>query len=333
MTVNVQFTAITAAIELLGNITFAIHLIYNKGPSFSSFVHVLFTYLIILPCVFLMNTPKNKNMIIENGWRNTIRNIIGIQSSNDSNNENASSSKIAVRYQRDLTGNQCNETEQDSDNDLVISTIFRNAPLSNIPQTVSPLNVPFHENMPTTDGEMTRITKRNNRLSLESNLAKNNYPNNIIAKNIISLMIQNIKNEERYTKCFENFLVFLDNSGIGKDISKCKLEKNLMSYNQYHTCKNRKSRGKGGNSKPHLIDIEDISEELFVNFSNDSCNVTRNSSKYNPTTKSLGDKTLMRLQLLDSLCSSYNENEANASLAEELINLEKSFIEERMNSR
>ena len=36
------------------------------------------TYLILLPCAFLMNTSHNKRRVIEHGWTNVLRNTFGL---------------------------------------------------------------------------------------------------------------------------------------------------------------------------------------------------------------------------------------------------------------
>ena len=36
------------------------------------------TYLILLPCAFLMNTSHNKRRVIEHGWKNVLRNTFGL---------------------------------------------------------------------------------------------------------------------------------------------------------------------------------------------------------------------------------------------------------------
>ena len=38
----------------------------------------MITYLILLPCAFLMNTSHNKRRVIEHGWENVLRNTFGL---------------------------------------------------------------------------------------------------------------------------------------------------------------------------------------------------------------------------------------------------------------
>ena len=38
----------------------------------------MITYLILLPCAFLMNTSHNKRRVIEHGWKNVLRNTFGL---------------------------------------------------------------------------------------------------------------------------------------------------------------------------------------------------------------------------------------------------------------
>ena len=60
------------------------------------------SYLILLPCAFLMNTSHNKRRVIEHGWKNVLRNTFGLSvtpSNQDCNlrakiNENKTSSRF-----------------------------------------------------------------------------------------------------------------------------------------------------------------------------------------------------------------------------------------------
>ena len=41
-------------------------------------ISIMITYLILLPCAFLMNTSHNKRRVIEHGWKNVLRNTFGL---------------------------------------------------------------------------------------------------------------------------------------------------------------------------------------------------------------------------------------------------------------
>ena len=73
--INAQVTAMTTLIETLGDITFFIHLHYNKS-SLQIFLHSIIKRFLIMPYTFLMNTSHNKDRILENGWINVLRNMV-----------------------------------------------------------------------------------------------------------------------------------------------------------------------------------------------------------------------------------------------------------------
>ena len=70
--VNAQITAMTSFLEFLTNITFVIHVFLNKGTTFSTMVHSMILYCILLPSVILLNTDRNKARLITEGWKKTI---------------------------------------------------------------------------------------------------------------------------------------------------------------------------------------------------------------------------------------------------------------------
>ena len=65
----------------------------------------MISYLILLPCAFLMNTSHNKRRVIEHGWKNVLRNTFGLSvtpSNQDCTlsakiNENKTSSRLQKR--------------------------------------------------------------------------------------------------------------------------------------------------------------------------------------------------------------------------------------------
>ena len=63
-------------VEFVLNITYITHLIPLKGTVFTTLLHSMINRLLIMPHVFLMNTSHNKNRILEDGWKNVLRNMI-----------------------------------------------------------------------------------------------------------------------------------------------------------------------------------------------------------------------------------------------------------------
>ena len=73
--VNAQVTYFTSLLELFGNATIVVHVVYTKSATFSTLIHNMIFYCILSPHVFLTNTSDNKYRIVEYGWKNVIRNL------------------------------------------------------------------------------------------------------------------------------------------------------------------------------------------------------------------------------------------------------------------
>ena len=128
--VNAQVTALICILEMVGAITFSIHRSFT-GPTIDTLLHGQFTYFILMPYAFLMNTSRNKNRIIEHGWKNVFRNMIGItihpsscnrvlpcpdkDNAHECDNDNVSN----------IDDNQLDVSEGSTDNDgLIVTRIF-----------------------------------------------------------------------------------------------------------------------------------------------------------------------------------------------------------------
>ena len=77
--VNAQVTFVIYLLESVANFSIFVgwFFIFQKNDD-SSLVLGIFWYHIILPYTFLMNTSHNKNLVLDDGWGNTIRNTLGL---------------------------------------------------------------------------------------------------------------------------------------------------------------------------------------------------------------------------------------------------------------
>ena len=77
--VNAQMTFVIYILETVANISIYIPILLSKNRSNSSMSLTLgvLWFMVILPYTFLMNTSHNKNLVTDEGWWNTIRNIFG----------------------------------------------------------------------------------------------------------------------------------------------------------------------------------------------------------------------------------------------------------------
>lgn len=78
--VSAHITAMTCLLEHVGNVTVIIHTIHfttNASWKLSTLINEMLFYCILVPHAFLMNTSDNKYRILEHGWRNVIKNLLG----------------------------------------------------------------------------------------------------------------------------------------------------------------------------------------------------------------------------------------------------------------
>jgi hypothetical protein len=76
--VNAQVTFMTSILELFGSVTLVILAVVFKAHTLPTLIHSTIFYHILLPRAFLMNTSHNKDRIIEYGWKNILRNLLGM---------------------------------------------------------------------------------------------------------------------------------------------------------------------------------------------------------------------------------------------------------------
>ena len=73
--VNAQVKAMVSFIEGFVNILYILIIAFTVRTSLGTLVMQSVTYLIILPYISLMNTSYNKDRVIENGWKNVLKNL------------------------------------------------------------------------------------------------------------------------------------------------------------------------------------------------------------------------------------------------------------------
>ena len=75
--VNAQITATISIIEGIINIAYIITVALTVRTSYGTLIYLLILYMLVVPYSFLMNTSHNKERIIEHGWINIVKNILG----------------------------------------------------------------------------------------------------------------------------------------------------------------------------------------------------------------------------------------------------------------
>ena len=94
-------------LEMIGSFLTMIVVVIFKTTTFPVIISIMITYLILLPSAFLMNTSHNKLRVIEHGWRNVLRNTLGLspmpynpdRNQRGNGNETKSSSRLNKKRQ------------------------------------------------------------------------------------------------------------------------------------------------------------------------------------------------------------------------------------------
>ena len=92
--VNAQARAMISMLESIYGVIIIILYWYFKGTSLLNLILAMVLYHIILPHAFLMNTSETKNRIVELGWKNVIKNIVGISTNSVGNFEIATMANL-----------------------------------------------------------------------------------------------------------------------------------------------------------------------------------------------------------------------------------------------
>ena len=75
--VNAQVKAMVSLVEMISNAGYVLIIYFTVKTSYITLIQIMMLYMVVLPYAFLMNTDFNKNRIVEHGWINILKNIIG----------------------------------------------------------------------------------------------------------------------------------------------------------------------------------------------------------------------------------------------------------------
>ena len=118
--VNAQVKAMISFLESFSNILYVIMVWFTVRTSFVTLLQIMTLYFVFLPYSFLMNTSHNKNRVVEIGWKNVFRNILGIKwdttacKEEDSRTQDTLACKDKVAKVRE----ELQPTQNDRQNDL-----------------------------------------------------------------------------------------------------------------------------------------------------------------------------------------------------------------------
>ena len=322
MKVNAQVTAFTSIIELIGNVTFTIHIMFTTGPSFASFVHGQIPYMIVLPYAFLMNTSHNKNRIVEHGWINVLRNVCSQFNWNEEDGN--TNSEPVVIYQK--KGFNHGTKIDNPENDLIsVSTILTKCQQEeNTNSEFLMLHTPFHED---TDPEQkekisSKRIKSKGILLSPYELHKTDR-NQIVIQNILYFMTESIKNEERYIKFFKKLLHYEDIYKYRKSFFEYEEQDEIINCDK-NLEESNSEKGKSMKSKQKAFLLEELSDDSKIKSQDDKA--ISNISTSTSSNKNAENRTKLRMEILSQLSSLHHQDELYKTLLENLIDLEESFL-------
>lgn len=320
--VNAQVTAMISFLEAFGAVGYIIIVWFSVRTSYTTLIEVLCLYLILLPYSFLMNTSHNKNRIIEHGWKNVFKNLIGRTNQSMVSNDNIPTESDNIKKRE-------NEPEKAPDYE-VEKKIFTTASSSNnsggnTNVHISKLHGLFGEVPSTSTGQTTTNRKISASITLDVNELPQVDDKLFIAQRLISVMISHINDEEHYIVYFKQLVEYEDGCKKGNIPSAFELETGLLSCCKSNfEIQRENAKYKGKRSKPttrHSTTIKKCKTVCYVQDMDETDNKKINF---------LGekeDRIVIRKGILDQIQSCYKTDETYDSFIEQLINIEESFVQ------
>ena len=327
-------------LEVVTMISITILLRYYKGTNFYNLIGAMVVYDVLLPYSFLMNTSHNKDRVVQLGWKNVFKNIIGKGNNSvecDPNISNETKSKRKPLHKEKIphkreTGEKI-FTISPSKIDRYVKKVDKSwildVPVDDEPSTskgvessssdISPLSPVMLIRQDIHQGENENSSDE--LVKIETEDESNDQMT--IEKGLISKMIIFIEDEEKYIQVFKDFVSLQDHCTAGKEISEFLLEHETKYYDPPI-----KNQSKNRNPK-HKDQSQDKNKS--------------NSSSENVASHPEGKRNLCSEQnlsfdeqqnyrrekrqiLLDKLKSYTRHDLSYGSLKEQLIDLEEGFI-------
>ena len=220
--VNARVAFVICILELLANvcIMFALSFVYGK-TTFGTLTMSMIWYYIILPHTHRMNTSHNKHLIVDHGWTNTIRNVIGVQKRHsDVQNMKACSSgapKTATKMDGQVGISSISKSECKS-NDFLKDDTMESKAQDEYPST-SNINTTGVRKKAVVD-----LSQYSDSSSVEdvngTDSSQNRNYRLSIGEKLLSYMLDNIISDERYLFYFKQLVEFEEIHNVDKSRSK-----------------------------------------------------------------------------------------------------------------
>ena len=319
--VNAQVTGATSFIELGMTVLHVILLKVYQGTNLYNLLEVMIVYDILLPYAFLMNTSHNKKRIVESGWNNVFKNIVGMANNSVENKENISK-EISNPQKRGLEEkvrtkvtdtNEVNKLDS-SHRDLAINVLDNGTVIKAQSHEIS------------TTSSYPDIKKPDyDRLSLNVPLQDDRYMD--VVRRQVSDMKSFETSEVLYLQYFRRLLKFHNARKNGVIISCADLEDGLPPrYRQYRTSKNHKRNEKNIKLKSSISSLDNRLYKEIGKFKFEDYEELCHTHVHLKGT--VVERNVKRKRILQEIdISADNEQVCNA-LIERLIDLEEHFVKD-----
>jgi hypothetical protein len=330
LTVNSQVTAMIAFIEFIGSFTFIIiahlELEFGKVTTLFSLSYAIIVYFNVLPYIFLMNTSNNKNRVVEIGWMNVLRNIVG---KTNSSLENVEHNSDPVSVEHNTVRKKRMALDNTGNNELYITSKFRCKQSSNNIDNQLTLHVPTADEPSGSSmvGGQDQNLKQTYPRTLDVNKLEKNYSKKPLSKQLITSAIESLRVEDEYLEYFNKLVILHENCKQGNVLSVSSLENEFSSkFNITEIPVNNTLKGKGKRKHSKKSDVHPLhtKEQKLVHGNNRNSNKDKWTPKFKGT---LSERILIREKILIKLNSMHDEKEEFESLLEELICAEEKFVE------
>ena len=295
--------------------------------SISFLIKVRFSY------SFLMNTSHNKDRILEDGWKNVFRNLIGCSNTSSAVNDHNLKDNYGVRNKNNIelinknadykytnnTHGQGKRTENRNDNEIfTITKVVTNHPTNDTGNS-SMLHVPFNEEPSTSKGQNAQKINNPASITLDVNRLIPQDDSHAISQKLISDMTTNITMEEKYIDYFKQLVSFEDDCRKGTVPTELSNE-----YEPPKTFRNKYSKCKGKRSEPTMKQSIAKKQCMDTRYDRDVGKIDDSKLDIHGEKE---NRTLMRKEILTKLQCCYSKDNTYGELLEQLINMEESFVQ------
>ena len=324
--INAEVTAITTLIELIGGVTFVIHLYLKKGTSSSTFLHAVVVKCVVMPYAFLMNTSHNKNRIVEKGWKNVLINIVNhpvfASFAKDAKEPTASNIK-----EKTHTPNEPDEL-QISRKKVIFEISSSENEVESIAIQKSLEDLPCSSKEDWMNNSLDETNDEFPILDIKK-LGKQKYIE-FMSYKLARKLEKSLEDEKLYIEAFKNLLEFTENCKQDKLLSEIELETSSeIAYTCNKEFSKRKSKKKC-NKHPSEVRLSSFYED---NNSNDM-NLESGSilDSKNTKIKEYESRLTKRKEIVVELLQSCKEYEKFNRILDQIIDIEESFASKQTDS-